>query len=295
MPDLVQKKIKQKYTSGIPGKVEDATYCYYDTAPKKHKELAIVCVGYEKCAPDFEINRSNYPYFFVKYTISGEGVLYVKSKTLPLRAGTLTGFEPGTPHHYKADPHNPMEHIFITFLGNDSLDLMQKSKLYKKHIIYVENQKETLSFFTNILQLGIEKPEFSQEICCACLRNLLLNQASYLSRKVANFPISKGTYQECKNYIDANFSSIKSPSDVAEKCSIDVRYMSSLFKRYCHVSPSSYIKQLKLNKAVYLLLTTNLTIKEIAFQIGFKDPYHFSKDFKKAYDASPNNYRKEHS
>ena len=59
-------KIKKKYTAGIPGNVTDADYFYYDTAPADHWKLAIVCGGYEKCAPDFDINRNTYPYYFVK-------------------------------------------------------------------------------------------------------------------------------------------------------------------------------------------------------------------------------------
>ncbi len=68
-----QIDIKKKYTSGTPGKVLDAEYIYYDTAPDYAKKLAIVCSGYEKCMPDYEINRGNYPYYFIKYTIKGHG------------------------------------------------------------------------------------------------------------------------------------------------------------------------------------------------------------------------------
>lgn len=286
--------IKKKYTSGKPGNVLEAAYFYYDTAPKDYKDLAIVCGGYEKCAPDFEINRSKYPYYFVKFTVKGRGTLQIDTKTLPLRPGILTGFAPGTPHHYKADPKNPMEHIFITFIGDECPNLFRKSRLADKHHILIKEPDKTFSLFNKILNLGLEKNDYSHDLCCAYLRILLLEQASLLAQHSMNCPISRGTYQECKKYIDASFSSIKSPGEVADHCSIDVRYLSVLFKRYCHISPGRYLMRLKLNKAVNLLLTSDLSIKEIASQIGFQDPYHFSKNFKKLHGRSPNNYRADH-
>ena len=286
--------IKKKYASGKPGHVLDAAYFYYDTAPKDHKDLAIVCGGYEKCAPDFDINRNKYPYYFVKYTVKGRGTLNINTRTLPLRPGILTGFGPGTPHHYKADPKNPMEHIFITFLGEECPNLFQKSMLSDEHYIFIKDPDETFSLFNKILRTGLEKNDYSQDICCACLRILLLEQASFLARKSGNYPISRGTYQQCKKYIDASFSSIKSPGEVADHCNIDVRYLSVLFKRYCHISPSRYLMRLKLNNAVNLLLTTDLSIKEIAAKVGFEDPYHFSKNFKLMHGDSPHHYRQDH-
>ncbi len=289
-----KKKIKKKYTSGKPGNVLDAEYFYYDTAPQDHKDLAIVCGGYEKCAPDFEINRSNYPYFFVKYIVKGRGTLRIKSKTLQLRPGVLTGFEPKTPHHYRADPNNPMEHIFCTFIGSECRDLFQKSTLSTIHHIEASNPEETLAFFNKMLALGFEKKEYSQDICCAYLRLILLEQASNITIHNMDFSVSKKTFQDCKQFIDKHFSSIKSPSEVATHCAIDVRYLSVLFKRYYHISPSQYLMRLKLNKAINLLLTTDLSIKQIAGIVGFEDPYHFSKNFKKAHACSPLNYRKHH-
>ncbi|NLK40803.1 MAG: helix-turn-helix domain-containing protein [Planctomycetes bacterium] len=288
------QKIKRKYTSGKPGNVLEADYFYFDTAPREHKDLAIVCGGYEKCAPDFDINRSNYPYYFIKYTVNGKGTLHVSGQNLFLRPGVLTGFAPGTPHHYRSDPFQPMEHIFITFLGEECPDLFQKSTMGEKHYILTDNPDETLNLMNKILLLGHEKIDHAQEICCCYLRILLLEQAAYLTKTKTNFPISKGTYLDCKRYIDTHFSSIKSPGEVAEKCGIDVRYLSVLFKRYCHISPSQYLQRLKLNKAANLLLTTDLAIKEVAFRVGFEDPHHFSKNFKELHGLSPVHYRENH-
>ena len=286
--------INRKYTSGMPGNVMDAEYFYYDTAPDYNHDLAIICGGYEKCAPDFDINRSNYPYYFVKYTIRGKGTLDINAQTIQLRPGILTGFESGTAHHYKADPIDPMEHIFITFVGRRATELFTKSTLRQKHFIETADANSMQKLCHKILDIGLQKPPFSQEICCHYLCILLIEMAVSCANSTTQLSLSMRTYQKCKAYIDAHFSWIQTPGEVAEQCDIDVRYMASLFKKHCHTSPSQYIMALKLNKAANLLLTTDDKIKEIAEQVGFLDPYHFSKNFKQFHGKSPNHYRKQH-
>ena len=286
--------IRKKYTSGIPGRVLDANYFYYDTAPRGSPKLSVVCGGYEKCAPDFKINRNNYPYYFVKYTLKGKGTLAINNQVLPLKSGTLTGFEPGTAHYYTADPTDPMEHIFITFVGRYADKLFHKSALSKRHFIETSDPEAIASLCHKILDVGFQKPAFSQEICCNYLCILLLEYASDLSCLASNMSISMKTFRRCKQYIDKNFSTILSPNHVAEQCDLDVRYLAFLFKKYGNNTPSQYITQLKMNKAVNLLLTTDLKIKDIADYVGFYDPYHFSKIFKKKYGRSPQKYRSDH-
>ena len=283
--------ISKKYASGKPGKVKEAEYFYYDTAPDHNQNFAIVCGGYEKCAPDFDIDRCDYPYYFVKYTIAGKGSLEIHSKVLSLKSGVLTGFEPGTAHHYTADPSDPMEHIFITFVGQEAINLFAKSTLQKNHYIETANPDSTLAVFQKILNIGLQKTAYSQEICCHYLSILLLEMAAATDNPLTPVSLSKQTFQKCKAYIDAHFSWIEGPGEVAEQCDIDVRYMASLFKRYWYISPSQYIMRLKLNKAANLLLTTNEKVKDIAEQIGFENPYHFSKNFKQFHGRSPNHYR----
>lgn len=288
------KTIKKKYAQGAGGNVLDAGYFYYNTAPDYNKALAIVCGGYEKCAPDFEINRSNYPYYFIKCIIKGKGALEINSRCCDLRPGIITGFSPGTPHHYTAEPQDPMEHIFITFVGTEAKNLLKTSLLADTGIIEPANPSETLEIIEKIFNIGLEKKQYSQQICCNYLRILLLQQGQNPSHLEKNYSQSMATYLQCKKYIDDNFSIISSPQEVADHCGINPRYMSTLFKRYCHNPPHEYVTRLKLNKAANLLLTSMLSVKEIAYRVGFDDPYHFSRNFRKFHGLSPKHYRNKH-
>ena len=58
-------------------------------------------------------------------------------------------------------------------------------------------------------------------------------------------------------------------------------------------APNEYVRILRMKKAAELLLTTDLNIAEIGFQVGINDPFYFSRCFKKSFGKSPLQYRKQ--
>jgi AraC family transcriptional regulator, exoenzyme S synthesis regulatory protein ExsA len=70
----------------------------------------------------------------------------------------------------------------------------------------------------------------------------------------------------------------------------------STFKRdfetqFCD-TPANYIKEKKLEKALELLQSTELSVSEICFEVGFQDSSHFTKTFKQKFNQTPSEYRK---
>ncbi|MDO7745018.1 MAG: helix-turn-helix transcriptional regulator, partial [Pedobacter sp.] len=55
-------------------------------------------------------------------------------------------------------------------------------------------------------------------------------------------------------------------------------------------SPIEYIRSYRLQKSKHLLLKSQMTIAEVAYQVGFSNPKHFSKYFKQEFDILPSAY-----
>lgn len=64
-----------------------------------------------------------------------------------------------------------------------------------------------------------------------------------------------------------------------------------LFKRHLGLSPQRYIERQRIRYAQKLLAFPNLSIKEIAVQVGFLNQLYFSRRFQKAVGLSPTQYR----
>lgn len=68
-------------------------------------------------------------------------------------------------------------------------------------------------------------------------------------------------------------------------------YFSPVFKDVAGMRLQDYLSQARINKAKDLLSDINLTIKQIAYEVGFRDPNHFSRTFKKKTGITPTNWR----
>lgn len=63
------------------------------------------------------------------------------------------------------------------------------------------------------------------------------------------------------------------------------------FESYFKDTPANYLKEQKLLKANDLLVSTDLSVSEICYEVGFNDTSHFTKLFKLKYNLTPSNYR----
>lgn len=80
----------------------------------------------------------------------------------------------------------------------------------------------------------------------------------------------------------------------------DIAHMSQsnfmrVFKRATGQTPMEYLLRLRLQQATHLLRTSEQTITEIAFEVGFNDSNYFSRQFKQAMGLSPRTYRQQNS
>lgn len=83
-----------------------------------------------------------------------------------------------------------------------------------------------------------------------------------------------------------------SVESMCESLHISASYFSSLFKRETGKSFVQYLIDLRLEKAIELLKTTDLRTYEIAEAVGYNEPNYFSYVFKKKYGAPPSQFRK---
>ena len=65
-----------------------------------------------------------------------------------------------------------------------------------------------------------------------------------------------------------------------------------MFKRATRLTPYDYIQRKRIDKSKVKLDLTSDSVQDIAFQVGFNDPYYFSKVFKKTVGMTPSEYRK---
>ncbi|SHH89717.1 AraC-type DNA-binding protein [Clostridium grantii DSM 8605] len=94
------------------------------------------------------------------------------------------------------------------------------------------------------------------------------------------------------NYLEEHFTESISIPVLASHFHVSEDYFYKLFKKITGQTPIKYILQLKIQYAKQLLKTTDISISDIGFQIGFESTSYFSKTFKKLTGFTPMTYRK---
>jgi AraC-like DNA-binding protein len=79
--------------------------------------------------------------------------------------------------------------------------------------------------------------------------------------------------------------------ELAQAVNLSVWRLSHIFTSEVGKSPMQYLRHLRMERAKYLLETSYLSVKEIAYQVGLNDESHFVRDFKKVYGDAPTRYR----
>lgn len=94
------------------------------------------------------------------------------------------------------------------------------------------------------------------------------------------------------NYIHEHLHENITIDILSEIAGFNTSYFCRYFKKYMGVSPMKYINNSKMDFAKYFISTTNKSLKEISFLLGFADQFTFSKKFKEYYGISPSEFRK---
>lgn len=93
------------------------------------------------------------------------------------------------------------------------------------------------------------------------------------------------------NYINSNYNYEITMEQVANHVSVSSYYFSKIFKEIIGENYIDYVTNIRMNKAKEILLKTDISIKEICFQVGYNDPNYFSRAFKKSVGVSPSEFK----
>ena len=96
-------------------------------------------------------------------------------------------------------------------------------------------------------------------------------------------------------FINQHFEEPIKLQDIADLVDLSIRGLQERFRRHLRISPSEYLRRLRLSKACRELILTNDTISQIAHRTGFCDHSYLSKEILKATGNSPKDFRESHS
>ncbi|WP_026714965.1 helix-turn-helix domain-containing protein [Flavobacterium daejeonense] len=132
--------------------------------------------------------------------------------------------------------------------------------------------------------LHIDKQSTDTEIILAYLNSLLVELNSVYFKNTApsnilNTNLSK--FIEFKLAVETHLTEQPSVNAIAEKLSLTTNSLYRIVKEYSGISPKDFLTNRLMIEAQRKLQYSNLSVKELAYELGFNDPDYFSRFFKK--------------
>ncbi len=272
--------------------VSSARRFYLNLQPPRGTKLAVVCGGVEQCAPDYEIRRETFPFYSIEYVARGEGSLKLGKRSHELRPGIIFAYGPGVRQHIKSSAQKPLVKYFVDFAGTQAAQWIQSAGLAPGNVSQVFPPNEIQPLFDELIRSGQRSTRHTPELCrqlLGCLGVKLLEAHTPLqSEDSAAF----AAYQSSRQFMQEHFQKLRTLEQVAQECHLDTAYLCRLFRRYDHQSPYLFLTRLKMNEAAEQLQRPGALVKNVAADLGFANPFHFSRVFKSVFSIAPDQFRR---
>ncbi|GAA0076468.1 response regulator [Clostridium sp. CTA-5] len=195
------------------------------------------------------------------------------------------------------DDLNP-DIIFMDTLmpGIDGFEATKIIKQKNKDIkIILMSVYDNFEFLQKALQIKADdyllkplKPEKVIEILSEYIKN---NEKQSLDENLSN----EDKLKLALIYIEKNFKTDITLKNVADYMNYSTTYFSKSFKKYVGVNFNKYLTDLRMKEAKSVLKKTNVSINDLAFNLGYNEPNYFCKVFKKIAGITPSEYRDKYS
>lgn len=220
----------------------------------------------------------------------GQGIFESKSAgKRKINEGDAFLLFPGEWHRYKPLKKTGWTEHWVGFTG-EIANLMMKDYFFKKEnpVANKYNNQLVTKLFKVLHQLIQEEPFGFQRIASGICIQLMAEfcNTQYGSGLKYESPISRAKYimnEKIDEEIDFKI--------LALNLRISYSKFRSDFKRQTGLPPLQYFLLLKIEKAKFLLLNTNINSKQIAYDIGFESEHYFCRLFKQKTGMSPAQFR----
>jgi AraC-like DNA-binding protein len=277
--------------SFISKQVLEGDYYFHDLDPPSEVPLAVVCGGRELCGEDYLIDRDGFRYHSVEYVAAGSGTVVLGGRPFALRPGSVFRYGPGVAHRITADGSAPMVKYFVDFAGALAGDLLHRGAWAELRPLRLAQPARLGALFDELHRLGRRPAAHSTRRCVLLLEQILLTASDEAVPDEGTEHAAWTSYERCRSLMEQRFSQLPSLAAVAEECGVSETHLCRLFQRFDSLSPYQLLVRLKMARAATLLLDRALLVREVGQQVGYDDPYHFSKAFKRVYSLSPGTFR----
>lgn len=256
------------------------------------QNLPFYVIGYGHFSyPNSNVNSKGNPYYQIVFCNSSEGKMVIDGDAHSLVKNSCLLIIPDTPYNFISS-ESSVDISIIDFAGNHEKDTLAALGLLKiSKSSYLCNQK-CIAIISKIKENITHNPYFNgtnnSELLYSFLISLSVNNHNGHNK---NKEIKNSQLTPILKYIDENYKKDITLEELCDLVSLSPQYICKLFKECLNSRPFEYLTNVRIHYAKHYIITTRLSINQIAENVGYKDCSYFCAVFKRHEEISPIDYR----
>lgn len=227
--------------------------------------------------------------------VDGHGYAEIDGREVHLQKGEILIIPRDTEHTYWAADDDPWSIYWVHFLGDDAdyyVDRMPRRG--QPAPVAPDDQNEAVRLFRYCLDALYEGYGQPTLIYAAQSVQHILSLLLYRNHALPTEQHRKNWRSSLESIVEFMHEHLDEPlrlEDFAAEAGLSVSHFSELFRSQTGQSPMAFFIHLRMRLACRLLDLSDKPVKVVAIETGYRDPYYFSRVFKKAMGLSPEKYR----
>ena len=248
-----------------------------------HKE------SHPKAFKSVAVGRSLSEYQLI-YVTRGRGIFESNGHTRVVVPGSILVVFPGIRHFYRPEYEVGWTEYWVGFRGPYADTLRGNGFLSPEKPLYeVGLQNRLLSIYTQIFDL-VGTQRLLYQVRASSLVLTLIAEVLAHERKVVQYDHSEQLVEKARFLMEENLCGEIDLHGMAETLGVSAAHLTAVFKSYTSMTPYQFYISIKIRRAKEMLESGDLSIKEVAFRLGFSDQYYFSRLFRKKVGLPPSRW-----
>lgn len=231
------------------------------------------------------------------YCARGSGWCELAGRRHEVTKDQLLVIPPFLPHVYGAGKKDPWTIHWFHAVGSNISFYLEKLEVTPQHpVVRLGGDVQLFSLFEDVLE-GLEHGSTLTHLTYAA-HSLAHLMGLILRHKDEFWRGETDVKERIARSIEFMKQHLREPLRIATLAAVvnlSRSHYTTLFRRVTGYAPLMYLNHLRMQRAVQLLNSSNLSIKAISEQLGFSEQFYFSRAFSKLHGHSPSEHRRRYS